>query len=582
MSDIATPKSSLKKHEWRLFLENLVDPKNVNPWLPDSVRSRTNAWQMRFDVYENSNDPAFKKLNAWSKKSKLRREGEKLKQALLALKELEEHMQKHDITNTEYTRMHEIILGIINIQLTKLEISQLRMLEKTQHISRTNIEGKTLSELKIDLHKERERYRIQINKQPKKYSKTAHESSLINTSSFFKAHESKVPFKRHYITTDKTATALGLVWSSYGFVSQLAKIISDIMAILHGIGTVLSAIPFIGAFFSALPYLVLATKAFTRNSSATKKVTGVALICVVIGGLAVSGLGTIAAAIAVVGIMAVGTFFNHIYPLINYSIEIFNLRRAISAFETSMISLQNGDTLQLSRQDRQLLLLKLEQAYMNKQIDGDELTIVRKLILNKSYSDLKLNSHFLKIFPQGADIDAIFLQEMQQQTTNLKKEIKPVEALAFRKSLFVANSVLSLVGASLLIIPTPITWIIGASILLFTATVSIVLTFGIDKKVAKLFARTPAAHHDKVSPEEAMDKQALVSPQLHQHASINLHPDNKPHVTIPNAPASLTHNHSSTFGEQHTHVEKTDNVTKTNDANPKNAPQGGGYKPKTH
>ena len=141
----ASKQQQTANQQWYATVNWFADVANNNPAdLPDSLLKRLIQWRRRFDVYSavsEHNPYSYNAFASWHSKKNLARQGNKLAEALLAHKEISEKksalVEKNEATKEaidKLTRLIVLIEEIIDLELTKVEITQLKMISKAQFL----------------------------------------------------------------------------------------------------------------------------------------------------------------------------------------------------------------------------------------------------------------------------------------------------------------------------------------------------------------------------------------------------------------------------------------------------------------
>lgn len=474
---------SENKTSWHEYLHQLATMETRPDWLDENLFARLQLWQRRFEFYEDIQDPAFKKFHAWKTKNKIIRGGKKLQRSLIALEELNKHHPELDIKR--YKEMCTATQQVIDVQLTKLEIAQLRILEKAQGVKR-RLSGISLADQEKNLKVLRKQSYDHILKQKLRFSQNVKEhTQLANTFTFFKSHEQRIHFNRHFIRSDKTADAISVVSSINGFISHLSAFSASLLSGLAIFASVLQAIPFIGAITSSIPILIHAAKSWLGNKSRTKKAFAAILVAVVTGSFITIGIGTIATAGIAVGLMVIGTYVKHVHPWIKSRIAIGKMKNELKELASIQEKLTKNIKPILSPREQKLLLIELDEKYLSslsKTNRTDKEKYEVKMAFNKKKSDIL----------RGAYDDSqkeFLVGEIQRQIEDTQKDLDLLHKHEIRKRIQVVNGALAVTGAILVCIPTPLTAIIGASLLLTSAIIGVTVTFDLVPKAKDFFQR---------------------------------------------------------------------------------------------
>lgn len=477
---------SENKTSWHEYLHQLATMETRPEWLDENLFDRLQLWQRRFEFYEDIQDPAFKKFHAWKTKNKIIRGGKKLQRSLIALDELINHHPNVNINNDRYEEMRAATQQVIDVQLMKLEIAQLRILEKAQGVKR-RLSGISLADQEKNLKILRKKSYDHILKQKRRFSKDVkeHTPQLANTITFFKSHEQRIHFNRHFIRSDKTADAISVVSSINGFISHLSAFSASLLSGLAIFASVLQAIPFIGAITSSIPILIHAAKSWLGNKSRTKKAFAAILVAVVTGSFITIGIGTIATAGIAVGLMVIGTYVKHVHPWIKSRIAIGKMKNELKELASIQEKLTKNIKPILSPREQKLLLIELDEKYLSslsKTNRTDKEKYEVKMAFNKKKSDIL----------RGAYDDSqkeFLVGEIQRQIEDTQKDLDLLHEHEIRKRIQVVNGALAVTGAILVCIPTPLTAIIGASLLLTSAIIGVTVTFDLVPKAKDFFQR---------------------------------------------------------------------------------------------
>lgn len=399
------------------------------------IRKRLSVWHNRCQYYQDIH---------WQNKNKLNREGRKLQEALIAWDELKSESDIDDIKLA--------ILGVINIQLLKIENTQLRILEKTQGLKRRP----TAKEYLKLINDQREKANIVIESKKGKDKFSIRISTFQNSPGFFKTREKKIHFTRHFDRADAIAEGLNVANAFNNLSANIANISAFFMRTMTNASAILNTIPFINAITTAIPILIQAVNRFRKNSSLTKRIFSGILLGVIIGGIIMMGVTTVAATGIAAGLMAIGIYVKHVHPWLLLRKDIYQKKRELKLLEKTPLT---------------EALTKTYTAKFNKR--AEEETLEPKT----------------------------FEENIEQRKKDLKEDLADLAEKESLKRRKVINGVFAVAGAILICIPTPPTLLLGAALLLTTTLITVAIRFRWADKIKSLFVKKAK------EPQESFEQQ---------------------------------------------------------------------------
>ena len=467
----------------------------------EKLRLRWLHWVERFGVYDHINKKRYVGFFAWQQDKKLINQEEKFLAALNALFEL-----KHQSTN-DFPNKDEIINTISSLaetDLHKLELRQSRKLKKIQNLARG------------DLKKEMEAFRDKRSKlvdevRNKNYSQQIPEDQhLIFTQTLLKYHEQKFRWSKfienaEHVSAGAKATKLGnfAFYVVNFFPNMLHTVAPPLITLGHSISTFLNGIPIVANIVSAIPIVFAAIKSWFKNKSTTKKV-----INSIAAGLAIAGIvaasvflglglltlgGFVGAGLAIVGFVAL--------QLIPWARSMYKLVQARIEREKTierMQFLQDKPLVSLTEAEKDILLKRIEDAWIHNEfgiktsMDSQVIDAAKELIADGTdINKLKANLLIQRILENKTPLrlEQFLLDEHEQKKVYLTEHIKELKIVEREKAIGMSTSLLAVIGAVLICIPTPPTMIIGSALLLGTAIVGFGIKYKWGEKIANLFNR---------------------------------------------------------------------------------------------
>jgi|GEM_PF-6149329 len=475
---------------WDVYLNHLAADENAD-WIPMDIKERLSQWHRRFDFYDfdSFQHKDFKQVHHWRKKNKLIHDGNKLCKTLIALEELEKAKQQNINPDQQplYDEMHEAALIVMETQLLQLEMTQLHLLEKAQNFKR-RLNGVSATDMQHRLKELRHLIKDRIEHRKDRFSKHAASYTLNNAAAFFKSHESRFRFTAHFRRTEKTADTVNAINASHGFLGHIGNVSAALMSGLSAISALMQAIPFISAFFTIIPLTINAIKMWAKNKSTTKKVSATFIIAALITGLILAGIGTVTAAALAVVVIAASTYIKHIHPWIKFLLKINRHKKELARLETVKTELENDRLDKLSPNEQRLLMLKVEEAWVNHRIPDDGVAFLKSQIETESIASLSDNPSITKLL-NGQSVKDYLINSIDNQRADIEADIVLLRERERAKRIKVANGILAVTGAILICIPTPPTIIIGASLLFISAIIGICVAFNVGTKIKNLTQR---------------------------------------------------------------------------------------------
>jgi hypothetical protein len=479
----------------------------------DLLLARWQHWVERFGIYDHIKKKRYIGFFTWQQDKKLIMQEDRFMDTLLALQEFTQYA-KNDIANKD--DIEKTLLTLADIQLAKLEIRQSKKLKKVQGLSRGN--------LKQDIETLREKRKKTMDMiQTVCYSKEIKETDNIPlTKAVLQYHETKFRFGRviersDYAVTAAKVTKIGNF--SFQFINAFPTFFSALaqpfIQIGQALGIFLNSIPIIANIVSAIPILFTAAKTWFKNKSKTKKILHSIAAALAIAGIIVGAVflgfglltlgGIIATGLAVVGFIAL-----QVIPWARAMIKLSSTinDNAQVKKRIKFLSGKNHHASELTEFEKDMLLKRIEDAWLKdefniKAFDSKIIDDAKDLIaFGNDMISLRANVLIRKILESKSPstLEAFLLEENKSKLKYLKDYVKELKKDEETKAVTTGNSLLAIIGAILLCIPTPPTMIIGAGLLLVSTLVGFGIKYKWGEKISNLFNRI--FHRENITPSD--------------------------------------------------------------------------------
>ncbi|MFZ2315610.1 MAG: hypothetical protein WAW86_08160 [Gammaproteobacteria bacterium] len=473
------------------FLQNSDQSKNLS--------IRWERWLNRFRFYRNVDeareyaDPKYETFLDWQDNRKKIWRQEKLYEKLLALDEFDKI--RHQLDGKVAVDLNEALVRLINIELTKLEIDQLKKLEKAEQIKRT---------AEIEEH----RQALLIDKQYIYKNLIKREVSFLeylnannpNSKNLYKmidARKSKIRYSYLLQRTEDASSGFSFINSGLDlFVRIAAAGYIGIIKFSQAFINTLSSIPLISIALTGIHLTLNLVKSIAQKKSDKKVVVGIAVLGIVGAAL----LGTAFAPIA--GAFIASTLVSLVYTTQHF-IPWIAMRRKISkdskdldnAIDRFNLVAKKDHELVLTNSEKKLVVRELERYCVKLTENGNinQLQSTIKLINDaKDHKDVKRlekNPLIKSMLAANVkpDLKGIVLRESRIQLRQVRVDLKALKTYEKEHRWKVATGLLGVVGAILLCIPTPVTWVVGASLLTASTVVGLGLKYRVVPRIMNFF-----------------------------------------------------------------------------------------------
>jgi hypothetical protein len=460
---------------------------------PD-MATRLERWLKRFAFCEQlytadsleHKDRAVKKLLHW--RNKATHEAKQLRDALEAWIEL--HSEEHKAKEHHHHVSAEIFM-VIHKKMLKLEIIQLRLLQKAQHLPRPLEGDLDLQTLNDELHNAR---------------------NTLNNWETFRKKQRLIPYLRLYKTNPSKATLFlyrrsrrvrlkpilntsRYTASTIEFGNAITTLVARIIDLAQHLLPFVMAIPFVNAFASAVPVLTRAIAAFVKKQSNAKKRRGVALILLFIASISLmfltaAGLGFIFVGGVATALMAIGTYIKYIDPYLKQRAKLKKQEaeyRLCQAIHGDI--LEGKDPLQNPKAVpfiQAYLFSKVEEKWVCGEIDDTKRDEYIACIRNH-----KIDTLDMQMLCGATSLTEALQQDLPQYEEHYQTLLPELRKQKNRAQAYALTGSINMLGVILMLVPTPPTLILGATCLVIGSITGLVLTFELDIKIKRLFVTPP-------------------------------------------------------------------------------------------
>lgn len=465
-----------------LYLQNTDQKSN-------HLSFRWEQWLNRFRFYRSVDDARvfdgskYEAFLDWQDNRKKIWRQEKLYEKLLALDEF--YKIRHHLDPKVAHDLHESLIRLINIELTKLEIDQLRKLEKAEQIKRT---------AEIEEH----RQALLIDKQYiKKYLVNRRVSFLdyFNTENpsythlnkVLSARESKIPYSRILHKTEDLNNGFSIINSGLDlFVRIVAAGYLGVIKFSQSFVDTLSSIPIISIALTGIHLTLKLIKSFAQKKSSKTVLSSIVVLGIVGAALVGASFAPVAGAFIASALVSLVYTTQHLLPWVamrrKISFDTEHLNDAINRFN---LIADRHHQLVLTGHEKNLVIRELERYCVKLANNGDkrQLQASIKLIHDaKNHTDvMRLEKNPLiramLVNNNQSNLKGIVVRESQVQLRRVRVDLQALKAYEKEHRWKVGTGFLGVVGAVLLCIPTPITWVVGASLLTTSTVIGIGLKY---------------------------------------------------------------------------------------------------------
>lgn len=438
---------------------------------------------LRRDMYSDFSvkDKDYASFIDWHQSNKFQYQARKLTLALDAMIEFNQH--QHQFLSFEQIEIRNILENIVNIEATKMQIAQLRKLEKIQGVSRD------LEDSIATLKKDRAQLVKDIEDREIKFSVILKGKDLPKMQALFKHQESKFHFGKHirrlnYVTDGMSMSKEGVDLHSKAMTSTPAGPAA-------GVAGFLSAIPIVALVSQAIPGVLNLVKNVAQKKTGSKILMNVGMLALM-GGIVIASIAFPVAALGItIGMAAFKFMTSTILPLATMQINLRKLKQKIKALATRNKELENKDEFvvneKLTNEEKHSLAKAVESYICSNPVDSEEMKNCMSLIMQGNDKDMLADNPIIKNVLGDKLLSQFIQDENKSRISMLEKNITKLETAQKKMSIQSALGTVALAGALIALIPTPLTWIMGGSLLLLTAVAGVAIKYDWAGKVKKFF-----------------------------------------------------------------------------------------------
>lgn len=454
-------------------------------------------WRARYYLYAGFKE--YEGLNRWQGGSKTGQFEKKLMSALQALKELQ--INKDKFKDKKFKEMEAAIVRVANIEMSKLEIAQIKKLVKIQGVNRDELKS-----MQENLLKERKVSKKEIEDRSNKFSYDIKEKDFPHLKKLFRDQESKFHFNAHIRRMKVANDAITVAKTGTDIFSLVANLFPPLVALGQGVVAFLSAIPLISVIATAIPLVFESIKTWVKNKSSSKKLGATIAIGFVGAAILTAALAPIAALGMAAGLAAFGFVVQQVIPYIARHKTINALNEEIATIGKRCDFLRDKDNVlnstTLEDKEKHFLLKEIElnwnKADSHTEEDKKELKRAKMLIYKESISKDCNNKIILQAL-NGKSLNSFLIEKHKERQSQLKTNVENLKALEKKQIATMINGIATVVGAVLFCIPTPPTMILGACLMGVSALVGIAIKYDLPQKIAGFFGKLFGFNKPKVA-----------------------------------------------------------------------------------
>lgn len=435
-------------------------------------------WRARFDIYEGVGKslPSYAKLSTWGQNKRMNHRGAKLLEAFTAL---QEHNKHH--TN-RLDEIRKAIRDVADIELGKLEIKQLRILEKAHDVKQLE-----LNRLEAELLQKKYASRENI----KNHTRVAL-SAMVDQESvsfqFFKKRENKWHLSRFVKRTDHASSVIEVG-------SSIGSLTSSILHYLSHIGSIITgAVSDINALLGSITYSYEAYQAWKKGKNLSTRIVITLAAATIIGGTIAAVFLSGAAYGIAAGVVAVMAMKEVIYPWFKLRRDIARKNREIKICEEKILKSRFFTTDDKDNEnEKKLLLHNLEKTFLSDVakniISKTEFDAAKKLILTKGVTSAALDSNSLiKKLYEKSSLELYLKEKTNDKIKQLRVDIRELNSKENNK---IAEGVAKVIGmAGWILLFFPLTHHVGAALLITSAVMMAVIKLDLVGKIKRKLFKT--------------------------------------------------------------------------------------------
>lgn len=449
----------------------------------DVVALRWQQWRARYHLYAGFKE--YEGFNRWQGGSKTGEFETKFMSALQALNELQANKDKFD--DKQFNEMQAAIIRVANIEMSKLEIAQIKKLIKIQGVNRDE-----LKDMHAALLDKREASKKAIEGRKVKFSKELADKNLPGLEKFFQQQEGKIHFNKHIRRMGVGHDALTVAKTGTDIFSTIASIYPTLVSIGQSAAAFLSAIPIISVIAMAIPLVFTSIKTWVQNKSSSKKLGATIAIGLVGAAILTAALAPVAALGMAAGLATVGFVMQQVIPYVSRHRAINALNKEIDSIEARCNLLKDKDQVFLTNQEKHFLLKELEVNWNKESVhtEEDKKELKRaKVLIYSGRVDKNCKNEIILGALNNKSLATFLGDKHRERQSQLRENIKDLQALEKKQIASMVNGVMAVAGAILFCIPTPPTMILGACLMGVSAVVGIAIKYDLPQKVAGFFSK---------------------------------------------------------------------------------------------
>lgn len=454
--------------------------------------------QARADVYEGIDSyQCFTK--SWSVNRNTRWHYREIVKGLEALEELE-NSNIHAKAEISYE-----IRSAIDAELSFLELRQYRKLIKDQDIYRPEVLALQNS-LQIKVNESRRRMRA------KKLSEAFLVCNTQKILPFLLNHQ------RFYFDFDyaiKTSGLVGDVISTSSSTITIGRFI-PLKILSHVSPKILFTIPAISGIVAAIPLLFGTLKSYYDNRKTIVKFFNTVLALVVFAGIGVA-ISMPFTVPAISGTFIIGAIIKDYFkPAFDLIVSINKKKKQLNLIQNNASKMHkiNAPSLEPDIYNKTELLKSLEFYAAKHRVSSEAILEAKKIITAEkaTLSDI-ISNPLVQLATKTKDANELkkFLTtKTEQQCSAIQSDLRLLRSQRWRLLALSANGVITIVGTILFCVPTPLTMLIGASIVGASYASNMIIKYDLIPKAYNFYKKT----FRKEKPRFPLRKQFKFNPSM--------------------------------------------------------------------
>lgn len=476
-------------------------------------------WQRHFDVYGDLT--LYPTLNRWKNGNKFQKLLLQVKKSLDALTETF-HLESEHSVLTKFAILHAL-----DIELLHLELKFLTQIEKDKGSTLLSHRLKKLNAALLKQQKKSKKIIIDFNKRLSIQAKNVQDLPALMV--FFRHYKKfKFYFDHSGMISEETSDLIGIANTLVSFLKSINGVIPEILNFFRGAAQLLKLLPLISAIASVVPFIIDAIKSWVKNERPIKKFKTTGSLLFVIGGILAAAFITAASTVIASSLLALGVIVKFGFPWITTLYQKSTKRKEILLLEKRKETLKSGRITSLSTYEKHTLMRLVENYWLSLPTFSHQnianLHRIKRLIANGDNIEAISFHPFIQMSlyheSHRITLEDWLLKKTDEKIQSLNEDIRFLKKISRSEGFKLINGAISIAGAILVCIPTPITLITGAAILLSTAIIGVALKYHWFKKIRRLFTKSNTKNQTDKEISELTEKKSwhFIASRLQKHA----------------------------------------------------------------